>query len=151
MDMQTSREVEIGSYCIDEDSLSTAVNDFLPDCKVNQYIDEGQFDDPKKTLQRRMVRKLHQQGAKVYVLKGLRMWGSYHCKLLTINRRVMYFGSANFTNKIHDNRECTFRATGTVVEEMLEDGGGVVACRKIVGRKSSFLSLDGVDGEQLCA
>ena len=121
MDMQKSRELEIGSYCIDENSLFTAVEDFLPDCKVNLYIDEEQFDDPKKTLQRRKVRKLHHKGAKVYVMKGLRRWGSYHCKLLIINRRVMYFGSANFTNKSHDNRESTFRATGAVVDEMLED------------------------------
>ena len=121
MDMQKPKELEIGSYCIDEDSLFTALGDFLPDCKVNLYIDEEQFDDPKKTLQRTKVRKLHKRGAKVYVMKRLRRWGSYHCKLLIINRRVMYFGSSNFTNKSHDNRESTFRATGTVVEDRLED------------------------------
>ena len=62
------------------------------------------------------------RGAHVYVLKGVRSLGSFDPKALLINRRIMYFGGASFTDKARrDNRETTFRATGHVVEEILED------------------------------
>ena len=54
--------------------------------------------------------------------EGVRSLGSFHPKALLINRRIMYFGGASFTDKARrDNRETTFRATGHVVEEILED------------------------------
>ena len=43
-------------------------------------------------------------------------------KALLVNRRIMFFGGANFSDHARRaNRETTFRATGQVVEEILED------------------------------
>ena len=121
-DLKNARDLEIASYCMDEARLFNTVAELFPACKVNLYIDKEMLADATKEKQRKRVRQLHRTGAHVYVLKGVRRLGSFHPKALIINRRIMYFGGANFTDKARrDNRETTFRATGHVVEEILED------------------------------
>ena len=121
-DLKNARDLEIASYCMDEARLFSTVAELLLACKVNLYIDKEMLADATKEKQHRRVRQLHRKGAHVYVLKGLRSLGSFHSKPLIINRRIMFFGGANVTDRAKsDNRETTFRATRQVVEEILED------------------------------
>ena len=120
-DLANARELEIASYCMDEDRLFRTVEGLLPGCKVNLHVDKEMFGDAKKKRQKPNVRKVHKTGAKVNVLRGKRHWGSFRCKALIINRRIMYFGGSNFTEKSHENHETTFRATGQCVADVLAD------------------------------
>ena len=84
-------------------------------------LDREQFAGgvPKKQTSR--VRSLHKAGAKVYLCSESGQHGSYHCKALVIDRRVLLAGSANLTNKSRSNRELVFRITGLPVVEVLQD------------------------------
>ena len=98
-DLKNARDLEIASYCMDEARLFNTVAELFPACKVNLYIDKEILADATKEKQRKRVRQLHRKGAHVYVLNGLRSLGSFHSKELIINRRIMYFGGANFTDR----------------------------------------------------
>ena len=121
-DLRDARDVELASYCMDEDALFRVLERGLSrNLNLNLYIDREQFAGGVPRKQRAAIRRLYDKGAKVYICKGLRRNGSFHSKALLINRRVLCMGGANFTNKSHDNRETMFRATGQVVSEVLAD------------------------------
>ena len=61
---------------------------------------------------------LQQHGATNYYCKTGKN-GSYHCRALVIDRRVLYTGSVNFTGKSRRNSETVFRMTGPVVEQVM--------------------------------
>ena len=121
-DLRDARQVELASYCMDEDALFKILERGLSDnLELNLYIDKEQFSGNVPRKQKATIRRMFNKGARVYVCKGLHGNGSFHCKILLINRRILYHGGANFTNKSHKNRETTFRATGQVVNEVLAD------------------------------
>ena len=85
---------------------------------LNLHIDAEMLGGGTPQSQRKRVKDLSDEGATVYVCKTGRQ-GSYHCKALVVDRRVLYTGSANFTGKSRRNRETVFRMTGPVVDQML--------------------------------
>ena len=58
---------------------------------------------------------LRTNGASVFVCRGKGKFGSYHPKGLVIDRKYLYYGSPNLTDKSTDNDEWPFRSTGEVV------------------------------------
>ena len=50
----------------------------------------------------------------------MRGMGSFHAKGLVVDRRTLYTGSANVTNKSCENNEWCLRATGPVVKQVLQ-------------------------------
>ena len=48
------------------------------------------------------------------------MQGSYRCKALVIDRRILHTGSANFNANSRMNSEAVFRMTVPVVEQVLQ-------------------------------
>ena len=83
-----------------------------------QLMAYGHSLDHHPQNQKRRVRELLRLGATVYRCKTGKQ-GSYHCKALVINRRVLYTGSANLTGNSRRNSETVFRMTGPVVEQVL--------------------------------
>ena len=121
-DLRGARDVELASYCMDEDALFTQLERGLDSSlNLNLYIDREQFAGTIPKKQKAAVRKLFRKGAKIFICKGLRRNGSFHSKALVVNRRVPYMGGANFTNWSHNNCETMFRATGAVVAEVMAD------------------------------
>ena len=116
-DLRDARDVELASYCMDEDALFRVLEQGLShNLNLNLYIDREQFAGGVPRKQRGAIRRLYDKGAKVYVCKGLRRNGSFHSKALLIDGRVLYMGGAS-----HYNRETMFRATGQVIGEVLAD------------------------------
>ena len=64
--------------------------------------------------------ELKQAGASVYLCKGLRKLGSFHFKSLVVDRRWLFLGSLNFTDKSLDNEESPLAATGPLVNQVLQ-------------------------------
>jgi len=94
-DLRDARDVELASYCMDEDALFRVLERGLSrNLNLNLYIDREQFAGGVPRKQRVAIRRLYDKGAKVYICKGLRRRGSFHSKALLINRRVLYMGGS---------------------------------------------------------
>ena len=93
----------------------------VSDMNVSMCLDNQMFSEGKPPCGRGRVRRLQAGGAKVFLCKGLRRYGSYHVKEIVFDRRVFFTGSANLTTASHNNQERGYRMTGTVVAEALAD------------------------------
>ena len=66
------------------------------------------------------MRELHLAGAQVYICRGSGRLGAFHAKGIVIDRRFLYNGSANITDKSECNEEFCFKLSGKVVLQVLE-------------------------------
>ena len=123
-DIEAASEVELSSYMYDNPDLHKVLLERLQGkarrpFSLSMYIDAEQFKGRTPKAQKSRVTQLRGAGAKVYVCKGKRGLGAYHCKALVVDRRYLYTGSMNFTTKSVDNEELPFRMTGPVVLQVL--------------------------------
>ena len=79
------------------------------DMKVSLCLDNQMSSEDKPPCGQGRVRRLQAGGAKVFLCRGLRRYGSYHVKEIVFDRRVFFTGSANLTTASHNNQE---RGTG---------------------------------------
>ena len=125
-ELEIAVEVEMGTYQYDNLKLHTRLLARLKDrsaFSLNVLIDEEQFGGRVPKLQRTRLAELKAAGkgrCKVYLCKGKRGKGSYHCKALVIDRRYLYTGGMNFTSKSEDNEELVYRHTGPLVLQVAE-------------------------------
>jgi hypothetical protein len=120
-----AREVELASYMFDDKSLFDVLARGLrrKQLVLNVYIDAEALGGQTPRSQRKRLTELLALGgeegrATVWRCKTWRQC-SYHCKALIVDRRVLYTGSANFTENSRRNRETVYRMTGPVVEQVL--------------------------------
>ena len=123
-DIASASEVELASYQYDNPSLQKILLKRLKGKKtrgfsLRLYLDTQMFGDVRKKYQRPRVRELRDAGAEVYLCKGPKRAGSFHCKAIVVDRRYLYCGSANATYKSHSNEEYCFRITGPPVVQVL--------------------------------
>ena len=125
-DIEQASEVEAATYQYDNTQLYTCLLKRLQGrrpFKLNIYVDREQLKNCVKTRIPRQMRSrlatLRTNGASVYVCRGRGKLGSYHPKGLVIDRRYLYYGSPNLTDKSLDNDEWPFRSTGEVVGQVL--------------------------------
>lgn len=122
-DIKKASEVELASYIYDNPGVHKLLLQRLRGgaaFKLNLYIDAEKFSEDWPRYQKPRVRELQQAGASIYVCKGPKAQGAYHCKALVADRRYLYTGNANFTYKSSSNEELVFRMTGPVVQQVLE-------------------------------
>ena len=55
----------------------------------------------------------------MYVCRGQPPLGALHMKMLVVNKRIAFVGSANFTQKSLSNAELCMRLRGPVVKDFL--------------------------------
>ena len=128
-------EVEVASYTFDDKALFDALARGLwrKQLVVNLYIDAEMLAGSTPQCQRSRLRELRGLGATVWRCKTGRE-GSYHCKALVLDRRVVYTGSANLTGNSRRNREMVFRMTGPVVDQVR---------RQLAGDRALWREWDG--------
>ena len=119
-------EVELASYLYDNTAVQDALLKRLRSRTafgLNVYVDSEKFVTGGPFLQKARLRQLRSAGAgacKVYLCKGLRLRGSFHCKGAVVDRRFLFSGGANFTRQSEDNEEYCYKMAGPVVGQVLE-------------------------------
>ena len=68
--LRGARDVELASYCMDEDALFTQLERGLDSSlNLNLYIDREQFAGTIPKKQKAAIRKLFKKGAKIFICK----------------------------------------------------------------------------------
>ena len=122
-DVATAGQVELASYQYDNPCLQKALLKRLKGraaFSLKVYLDAEMFQGAVPRYQKSRVKELWESGAEVFLCRGPKSQGSFHCKAVVVDRRYLYCGSPNFTYKSQNNEELCFRMTGPVVGEVLE-------------------------------
>ena len=112
-DVADASDVELATYMYDNemphDALMKRLQRRSP-FTLNVRIDRETLAGRKLYYQRSRLLALRDKGATIWVCKGEGRNGAYHRKALIVNRRYMYTGGANFTQKSKRNKElCSAR------------------------------------------
>ena len=122
-EIATSSEVELASYLYDNSSLHKALLKRLNSRQtfsLRVYVDAEMFAGQNPRFQRSRVRELMEAGAGIYLCRGPGRQGAFHCKGIVIDRKVLYCGNANATDKSLCNEEFCLRVTGAPVGQILQ-------------------------------
>lgn len=123
-EMGTVTEVELSTYQYDNPKVHQALVYRLRGrrpFRLNVYIDKEMLKGSTPKMQKTRLAELRHLKAKIYECKGIRGKGSWHCKGIVLDKRVLYTGSANATGQSVDNNEIPLRITGPVVQKVLEN------------------------------
>ena len=137
-DVAHASEVVMASYMYNDESLQKVFLKRLrggADFKLAVLLDAEMFAGSVPRSQKPRVTELREAGASVFLCKGVAGQGAFHSKALVVDRRYLYTGSANFTQKSRRNEELCFRITGPVVAEVLAKlSVQAVKCKPWVGK-----------------
>ena len=126
-DLKDAAEAELATYMFDHtltyNTLLKGLKRRAP-LKLNLYIDSEVLAGAKPRQQRTRLKTLRDNGARVFVCKGIKKKGLFHGKAMVVDRRYLYSGGANFTDNSENNFEFCFRMTGSVVKQVLESLAG---------------------------
>ena len=118
-----AKEVELASYMYDhpkvQDVLLKRLKGRAP-FTLNVLVDAEMFASRSTRRQKPRLTALHAAGAHVYLCKGSGTMGAYHLKAMVIDRRLLYTGTANLTEKSMENEELCFKLEGPVVQEVVD-------------------------------
>ena len=120
--LQTATDVEVASYQFDHPRVfDTLLKRLRGRSKLDlkMYVDAEMLAVGGPRKQKPRLRELHAAGAQIYVCAGPGRRGAFHGKALVVNRRFLFTGSANFTEKSQSNVEFCFKMTGAVVQDLL--------------------------------
>ena len=87
-------------------------------------VDQESLNSGTPYCQRSRLNALRGETAVILACRGGPPNGIFHKKALIVDRRYMYTGGANFTNKSERNGELVFRTVGPPVAEVLADLAG---------------------------
>ena len=121
-EIATASEVELASYMFDHSALHKLLLKRLRGrtaFSLRIYLDIEMFAGTVPRSQRSRVKELFQAGAKVYLCKGIKAGGSFHAKGIVVDRRYLYSGNPNVTDKSTKNEEFCYRFTGPIVSQVL--------------------------------
>ena len=121
--IKSASQVELATYQYDNIAVQTVLLERLRGRRgftLNLYIDIEQFNGKTPRSQKTFLTQLQTNGASIYLCKGPGPRGAYHSKACVIDRRVVFSGNANFTQKSLSNEEFCYKASGPVVLEFLE-------------------------------
>jgi len=133
VDITDAAEVELASYMYDNFKLHGLLLKRLrgrSPFALSIFVDAEKFAGSVPKQQKARLRELCNSGAQVYICKGRAAGGAFHCKGLVVDRRYLFTGNANFTEKSLKNWELCFRMEGPPVKEVLLD----LAAAKLKGK-----------------
>ena len=136
-DAAAAGEILVASYTYDHASLTALLVRRLgsrspPDVVV--MVDEEMFLARSCFRMRPRLNELRRLGAQVYLCRGTPPRGAFHTKAVCVDRRYLYAGSANLTDKaLSANVETVFRLTGAPVVDVLATLHGARARAKLWG------------------
>lgn len=120
--LASASEVQLASYMYDNATVQSLLFKRLQgrsDFQLDVYIDSEIFAGSNPRCQKPRLRALRSAGARIHICKGGGPQGSFHAKAVVIDRRYLYTGSANLTQKSHNNEELCFKVTGPAVLQVL--------------------------------
>ena len=116
-------EIVVASYMFDHAALAHALVCRLSRqaaLSVSVLVDLAAFNERTSRHQRPRLVALRNAGAKIYLCRGKRPpLGIFHMKSISFDRRCVFTGGANFTEKSLDNEELTMRIVGPPVADIL--------------------------------
>lgn len=120
--LETAAEVELASYMFDNSLVHSVLLKRLQsktNFQLNVYVDREMLAGSVPRQQRSRLKSLRTAGATIYACSGVGRHGSYHGKACVINKRYLFSGNANFTEKSQSNVEFCYKMTGAVVADVL--------------------------------
>ena len=132
-ELDSATEVTLGSFVLDHSGLVAALLQGLQrrGLALTVLVDKEAFEERTARHQRPRLQTLRQAGAQIYICRGSPPLGRFHVKAVCLDRRVVYTGSANFTDKSTSNTELVMRLLGPPVldvRQLLEEAR---ACGKL--------------------
>ena len=124
-ELREATRVFVATYVIDHAGLCAMLERRLSgrsEFHLEVLIDKESLESRTSVHQRPRLDALRQAGAEVYLCRGHVPRGSLHMKMLVLDRRVAFVGSANLTQKSLSNGELTLRVRGPVVSDFLAQG-----------------------------
>ena len=124
-ELREATRVFVATYVIDHAGLCAMLERRLSgrsEFHLEVLIDQESLESRTSVHQRPRLDALRQAGAEVYLCRGHVPRGSLHMKMLVLDRRVAFVGSANLTQKSLSNGELTLRVRGPVVSDFLAQG-----------------------------
>ncbi len=113
--IKSAWEVLLGTYMLDEPSLQILFLMRLAgqyEFSLDVFVEKEMFDVRSARFQRPRLEALRRAGARIWLCDGARGLGPMHMKALCVDRRLVFIGSGNFTNKSHDNPELRMHVKG---------------------------------------
>ena len=115
-------EIVLASFTYDHSSLTALLVRRLQgraSFSATILVDKESFEKRDAPHERPRLRALRDAGAQIYICRGSPPFGRMHMKALCIDRRTVFAGSANFTDKSSSNIEMVQRMVGPPVGETL--------------------------------
>ena len=126
-DLGSASSVTLASYTYDEPAIQAIMERRLRSraCEVEVMVDKEAHDAATTRFQRSRLAALRDLGARVRLCQGkprsriygknARGHGLFHKKVVVIDKRVLYHGSANCSRNSRCNEESVLRLTGPPV------------------------------------
>ena len=116
--VSAASEVLAGSFLFDHGGLTDTLLRRLrghPPVSVTLLVDAEGLQQGTSRHQRSRLRALRDAGAAVYLCRGQGRRGRLHFKALVVDRRKVYTGSSNLTDKSVENDELHLQLVGEPV------------------------------------
>ena len=120
-DVEIASDIMLASYTYDHSSLTALLIRRLQGraaFSVTVLVDKESFDKGDAPRERPRLRALREAGARIFMCRGTPPFGRMHVKAICIDRRTVYTGSANFTNKSASNLEMVMRMVGPPADDI---------------------------------
>ena len=117
-----AREILLASYIFDHGGLTEALLQRLggrAPFKLTLLVDDQALRERTSRHQRPRLAALRRAGAEIYACAGEGRLGCLHLKAVCVGRRLVFTGSANFTDKSLQNTELHLRFIGRPVASVL--------------------------------
>ena len=91
-----------------------------PDFTCSVLVDDDGYTNNKASNEKRLLGELKYLGAQVCLCSGRARGGIFHWKALLLDSRILYWGTANFTQATLNHRDLMQRLTGPAINDVKE-------------------------------
>ena len=133
-ELNGATNVLVATYVIDHGSLCALLERRLSgrsEFHLEVLVDKESLESRTCVHQRPRLAALRRAGAKVYACGGKTPLGALHMKMIILDWRIAFVGSANLTQKSLQNAELTMRVRGPPVSDFLAQALAVKDCGEL--------------------
>ena len=126
-DMAGGSRVVIAAFLYDDPDIQSTLLSRLRKggFELDITVDKEAFHERTARRQKPKLEALAAAGGRVFLGKGDGPDGRLHMKVMIIDSRIVYWGTANFTFKSRTNKELMQRLQGPPVQDVVEAVGEV--------------------------
>ena len=145
VDIGSAQDTVVASPWFDRKDVTDAlVHRMGSVAAVTVLVDSAAFRERSCFRMRPRLMELVRAGADVYLCKGSPPFGIFHIKAVCTDRRVLYTGSGNITEKMSSNVELLLRVVGPPVLDVLrslDEARGAETSVYVGSRSASVLDM----------